>query len=93
MWMYRFKCPSIWASLTADFLLNFENAVLALIDKNQKDAITSARIDVWQPQNMNDLHKMYRAYGDKIRLGIFVNIPPQVAAQQWEEVLLKLLGQ
>lgn len=23
---------------------------------------------------------MYRAYGDKIRLGIFVNIPPQVAA-------------
>ena len=36
---------------------------------------------------------MYRAYGDKIRLGIFVNIPPQVAAQQWEEALLKLLGQ
>lgn len=36
---------------------------------------------------------MYRAYGDKIRLGIFVNIPPQVAAQQWEEALIKLLGQ
>ena len=93
MWTYRFKCPSIWASLTVDFLFEFENAVLALIDKNQKDAITSARIDVWQPQNMNDLNKMHRAYGDKIRLGIFVNIPLRVAAQQWEEASLKLLGQ
>ena len=67
--------------------------MLALIDKYEKDAITAARIDVWQPQNMNDLHKMYRAYGDKIRLGILVNIPPQVAAQQWEEASLKRLGQ
>lgn len=23
MWTYRFKCPSIWASLTVDFLFEF----------------------------------------------------------------------
>jgi len=38
--------------------------------ESMTDAITSIGIDMWRPQPMNDIDKMYREYGDKIRFGM-----------------------
>lgn len=34
------------------------------------DVISSIGIDMWRPQPMNDIKKMYDGYGDKIKLGV-----------------------
>ncbi len=34
------------------------------------DVISSIGIDMWRPQPMNDIKKMYEGYGDRIKLGI-----------------------
>ena len=34
------------------------------------DVISSIGIDMWRPQPMNDLKKMYEEYGDRIKLGV-----------------------
>lgn len=34
------------------------------------DVISSIGIDMWRPQPMNDIAKMYAEYGDKIKLGV-----------------------
>ncbi len=39
------------------------------------DLICSVGIDMWFPQTINDLDKMYRDYGDKIHLGIRPELP------------------
>lgn len=40
------------------------------------DLISSIGIDMWRPQPMNDIDKMYREYGDKIHLGFRVPLVP-----------------
>ena len=44
--------------------------------QSMTDAITSIGIDMWRPQPMNDIKKMYSEYGDRIKFGIRTPIFP-----------------
>lgn len=56
------------------------------------DVISSIGIDMWRPQPMNNLKKMYDEYGDKIKLGIRApmfppDTPPEVEIQAAKDMI------
>ena len=56
------------------------------------DVISSIGIDMWRPQTMNDIKKMYDGYGDRIKLGISSpdfkpDTPAEVQAQAARDML------
>ena len=46
------------------------------------DAISSVGIDLWRPQMINDIQRMYDGFGDKIHLGLTVSLPPDAAEEE-----------
>jgi len=55
------------------------------------DVISSVGIDMWRPQNMNDLKKMYDEYGDKIRLGMNVMLPLDATEEDQLKIVDELI--
>lgn len=55
------------------------------------DVISSVGIDLWRPQTMNDLKKMYDDFGDKIHLGISVTFPKDATEEDQVAIAKKLL--
>lgn len=58
------------------------------------DAITSIGIDMWRPQPMNDVKKMYDEYGDRIKFGVrapmFTDETPEDVQVQAAKDLMEL---
>ena len=46
------------------------------------DAISSVGIDLWRPQTMNNLKKMYDEFGDRIHIARSVALPPNATEEE-----------
>ena len=57
------------------------------------DVISSVGIDMWRPQMINDLKKMYDAYGDKIHLGLSIRMSPDASEEEQAAMAREILEQ